>query len=191
MKQSKIVTMTAALMLWSGAARAAAHLYDDPYGWSRGLFVYDRAASPKYTANEFSVDLFGSFIADERKIEEIFKTNIRSGEWGGGVGLNYFMTREIGLGGDINMSANGGKLVDQVLGNLIIRWPFESCGLAPYIFGGGGRSIDPIWEWLGHAGIGLEFRFNPTLGIFGDGRYEWLDHSPDRLLLRTGLRVVF
>jgi len=189
MKQSKLFITTAALMLMSGAAQAA-HLYDDPHAWSTGLFVYT-PASPKYTANEFSLDLFGSFIADEHRIEDIFKTNIRHGEWGGGVGINYFFTREIGIGGDINMSANGGKLIDQALGSLIIRWPFESCGLAPYIFGGGGRSFEPEWEWLGHAGVGLEWRLNPNLGIFTDGRYEWLDHTSDRLLLRAGLRIVF
>ena len=43
------------------------------------------------------------------------------GRWGGDVGLNYFVTRYIGIGGDAEMPDNGGNLVDQVLGSLIIE----------------------------------------------------------------------
>jgi len=59
-----------------------------------------------YTANELSLDLFGSYLAGQRKIEDLFKTNIRHGFWGGGVGLNYFLTRNIGVGGDIDIPEN-------------------------------------------------------------------------------------
>jgi hypothetical protein len=104
------------------------------------------------------------------------------------------------------MPADGGKLVDDVYGSLILRWPFEPSGFAPYIFGGGGRQIEgwsastddstihtygSHWEWQGHAGVGLEYRFNPATGIFVDGRYVWTKHTDDKLLLRAGLRLVF
>jgi hypothetical protein len=190
MKLNKMMVFTAALTLVAGMAKAA-HVWEDPNAWTTGIFVYDTGTAPKFTANELSLDLFGSFTGSEQRIEDLFETNIRHGFWGGGVGLNYFITREIGLGVDANMPANHGALVDEVLGNLILRLPIESIGLAPYVFGGGGRGIDPQWEWIGQAGVGLEFRFNPTVGIFTDARYLWLDHTSDKVLLRAGLRLVF
>jgi hypothetical protein len=107
------------------------------------------------------------------------------------VGLNYFPDPYIGIGGDINMPANGGHLVDNIYGQLIGRIPIANSGVAPYIFGGGGRTTWPAWNWEGHAGVGLEYRFNPALGIFSDARYTWVKNTPDELLIRAGLRVVF
>ena len=85
----------------------------------------------------------------------------------------------------------GGNFINSVSGSLIARWPFESAGIAPYIFGGGGRGTDIAWEWLAHAGVGVEYRWNPTTGIFVDGRYVWADKTTDQLLLRAGVRFVF
>ena len=157
--------------------------------------MYETGDVPKYTANELSLDLSGSYMAAERHLSELFKTSIRHerGRWGGDAGLNYFITRYVGIGGDVEMADNGGNFVDQILGNVILRYPIDPTGLAPYVFGGGGRGTDPEWEWLADAGVGLEFRFNPIVGIFTDGRYIWHDKegSFDRLLLRAGLRLVF
>lgn len=168
----------------------AAHLWEDPSTWWAGNFTYNPKAAV-YRAQEISLDLFGSYIADERGIDDLFETNIRHGDWGGGVGLNYFFTRELGVGADINMSDNGGELVDMLNASLILRLPLGESGVAPYVFGGGGRGFDPDWEWLAHAGVGLEFRFNPTASLFTDARYIWADDSSDKLLLRTGIRLVF
>jgi hypothetical protein len=167
------------------------HVWEDPGAWSSGVFVYDAAASPKYTANELSVDLFASYVAGERRLGDLFDTNIRHGQWGGGVGLNYFITREFGITTDINMGDNRGNLVDQIMGAGVLRIPLDPTGLAPYFFAGGGRGTEPTWEWLGQAGIGLEWRMNPVTGVFADARYIWADKSFDRLLIRTGLRLVF
>jgi hypothetical protein len=190
MKTRKAIAFGMVCLVSGGIAKAA-HVWEDPQVWWSGHFAYDIAATPKFTAAELSMDAFGSFIAAERGIDNLFKTNIRHGIWGGGVGLNYFFIREIGVGADINIPANGGKFIDQVVGNLIARWPFESCGLAPYVFGGGGGGTEPTWEWLGHVGAGLEYRFNPGTGIFFDGRYMWAEQTFDHLLLRAGLRLVF
>jgi hypothetical protein len=190
MRIKTAVAVTAALSLAANMATAA-HVWEDAGGWWSDHFVMDRANTPKFTAHEVSLDVFGSFYAAERGIEDLFETNIEDGLWGGGVGLNYFLTREIGIGGDINMSDNGGNLVDIMQGSLIVRLPIESISLAPYIFGGGGRSTEPEWEWTYHGGVGTEFRFNPTTGIFADARYIWADETSDRLLIRAGFRLVF
>ena len=192
MKILKTLMCAAAVVLGARAGVAqVVHVWDDPHAWWGGHFVYGPAVPDKFTANEFSLDAFGSFNAGESKFSHLFQTNIRRGKWGGGLGLNYFLTREIGIGGDVNMPANGGHLVDSVLGSLILRLPSERTGLAPYIFGGGGRGTDRVWQWLGHAGVGLEWRLNPVTGVFTDGRYIWADKTSDALMLRAGLRFIF
>jgi len=182
-----------AVLLVATANAKAAHVWEDPNSWWAGHFSYDSANAPKYTSAELSFDAFGSYVAGERRFDKLFETNIRHGDWGGGVGLNYFFTREIGISGEINIGDNGGNFVDQAVGSIIARLPFEPSGFSPYIFGGGGRSTDPIWEWLIHAGIGVEYRFNPVTGIFADTRYIWhvQDGSSDRIMFRAGLRLVF
>src|SRR6185295_14472389 len=105
MKIKNIMAVGAVFMVVAGTAKAA-HVWEDPHAWWEGHFSYDTANSPRYTASELTLDAFGSYVAAERKFSEIFKTDIRHGEWGGGVGLNYFFTREIGLGGEINIANN-------------------------------------------------------------------------------------
>lgn len=188
-------------MLTVGVAKAV-HVWEDPGAWSSGIFVYNVPPDARYTAQELSLDLGGSYIAGERGLSHLFETDIRTGsenrhgrgsDWGGNVGVNYFFLRNLGIGGNINMSANGGRFVDQALGNVILRVPIDPTGLSPYIFGGGGRGFDPSWEWFADAGVGLEYRPNATTGIFTDATYMFhvKDGSSDRLLLRAGLRLVF
>lgn len=187
MKLNTLVSVTSALLLTAGMAKAA-HVWEDPGGWSSGVFVYD-AQTAKYTANELSLDLAGSFYAPERGIEHLFKTNIRhTGKWGGDAGLNYFFTRYVGISGNIEMPSNGHNFIDQATGEVVLRWPIDPSGFAPYILGGGGRSFEPAWEWIYDVGVGVEYRLNPITGIFTDARYVWADHSTDRLLLRAGDR---
>ena len=196
MKGKNLIAVTSVCAMTLGftkLANAAVHVWEDPGAWSSGLFVYDTPKDARYTACEFSMDVFGSFVAPERGLDDLFETNIRHGKWGGGVGLNYFITRYIGISGDINIPDNGGNAVDTMMGAGTLRFPLGSSGLAPYLFGGGGRGTDPVWEWLGQAGVGLEYRMNPYMGLFSDARYIWHEKegSFDRLLLRFGLRVVF
>ena len=125
MKKTNLIAFGTVFMISAGIARAA-HVWEDPQVWWAGHFTYDTAAASKFTTSELSMDAFGSFTAGERRFNKLFETNIRHGIWGGGVGLNYFFTREIGIGADINIPANGGNFVDQAVGSLIARWPFES-----------------------------------------------------------------
>lgn len=144
-----------------------------------------------FVAKETSLDAFGTYFAAERKFADLFQTSIRQGTWGGGAGLNYFLTRQIGIGGDLNIPDNNGNFVDSVSASLMARLPIEKLRLAPYAFGGGGRTTDGIWQWIRQAGVGLEYRLDKTTGIFIDGRYVWADKSSDSTLLRAGLRFVF
>lgn len=197
MKQIKLMTIAAAALLSAGGAWAQTtvtttevHVWNDPQQWWGNHWVY--ATDNRYTASELSFDMFGSYLAGEQKVENIFKTNIRHGFWGGGVGLNYFFTRNLGIGGNLNIPDDGGgNFIDSFGGDVIARFPIDPSGLAPYIFGGGGRQTDPEWQFYGDAGVGLEYRFNPVTGIFSDARYVWADKTSDGLLIRAGLRFVF
>ena len=196
----RLVTLAAAVLLTANAGKAqtttttttttvTTHVWEDPNAWwgSHWVMVKDN----RYNCNELSLDFFGSYLANEKNIENVFKHSIRHGTWGGGVGANYFFTRELGVGVDANIPANDGNFVDSVNGSLIARFPITTTGLAPYVFGGGGRQTDPAWQWTGHAGVGLEYRFNPGTGVFADTRYTWADKTSDTILFRAGLRFLF
>src|SRR5882757_10133759 len=104
----KFVTLTAAVLLSAGAGMAqttttettTTHVWNDPNAWWGNHWVY--TSTDRYTANELSLDFFGSYLAGERRAEDLFKTNIRHGAWGGGVGVNYFFCRYLGVAADMN-----------------------------------------------------------------------------------------
>src|SRR5204863_6889947 len=143
MKLAKIITVTMAAGLMATAARAV-HVWQDPGAWSTATFTYSTA--PRYAGNEFTLDFFGSYLHPERGLNHLFETDIRKdGQWGGGVGGNYFFTPWFGIGGDANFSDHGsfgGNFCDYVMGSAIIRFPICNIGLAPYIFAGGGREFN-------------------------------------------------
>ena len=192
MRLTKIVAVTSSLLVTAASPRTA-QAWDDSANSAAAASSYDHPRAPLFSANELSVDLSGTYFTPERGLEHLFETSIkgRRGTWGGDVGINYFFTREIGVGADAIMSDNGGNFVDAVLGDLIFRLPIGDSGFAPYVFGGGGRTTDGIWQWVGQGGLGLEYRFTHRIGIFTDGRYLWPQHSPDALLLRAGIRIAF
>jgi hypothetical protein len=152
---------------------------------------YEQDGANKFAPMEMSFDAFGSYIAGERRFSSFPTTNIRHGRFGGGVGLNYFFTRNLGLGADINIPDNGGNFVDSAAASVIGRLPIDSISLAPYALAGGGRQFDPVWKWFAHVGGGLEFRLNHYTGIFSDARYVWADAMPDYVYVRAGLRFAF
>jgi len=193
-KSTKLVCLCAVFLLSAGVATAQ-HAWNDPGGWWSGHFTYEKDNAPLYNSQEISLDLFASYINPEGKFGDLFETSIRNGFWGGGAGLNYFFTRELGLGADFNISSKPDdlNLVDQVTGNFIARLPLGNSGVAPYLIGSGGRGMSPNWDWVYGGGVGMEMRLNPTTGLFSDARFLWSDRSTadNRLLIRAGVRLAF
>lgn len=119
----------------------------------------------------------------------------REHAWGEGSEINYFFTRNIGIGaeyasiyGHESPDTNRGRIDnhtvtrDHVGGNLFFRFPIESAHLAPYLYVGGGADFgDRKWAEV-HAGAGFEYRFfqhflpvvASRVGIFVDGRWTYL-----------------
>lgn len=115
---------------------------------------------------------------------------------GGGAGASYFFARYFGVGVDANWFGGGpdDAVLHQLTGNLILRYPIEftSCGIAPYVFGGGGEILDGKHTSLFDAGAGLEVRLTPRFGVFADWRYNFTSNDRGNLdTTRAGIRFAF
>lgn len=146
----------------------------------------------KYFANEFTFDAFGGYDQRERKFNDAFDRSWQHGKWGGGFGVNWFILRYLGVGANTFLRDQG-KAFNNVSGDLTLRLPICESGLAPYIFGTGGRRFhDPV-TWYYGGGAGLEYRFTRHFGLFSDARYLWHERrfGEDRFLVRGGLRFAF
>lgn len=149
--------------------------------------------TPCFQDHELSFDAFGAFYTAETRKNG---TNGDHG-WGGGIGVNYFFCRYAGVG--FEGSAFEVQSDERAAGfaniNLTLRLPIEGklC-FAPYILGGGGYEFARNNSLHGHAGLGVEFRVNPKLGLFTDARYTWTGGprvNNDFGLFRAGVRYAF
>src|SRR5438874_1634707 len=86
-------------------------------------FRYDRTSTTLYNANELSLDLFGTYATRD-------KVGNSGANWGGGLGVNYFFNRYIGIGADSYLEE--WRWPYRVNGNAMIRFPIDQIGLAPY-----------------------------------------------------------
>lgn len=134
-----------------------------------------------YRAGEVSFDLFGTVRTPDFNAESL----------GYGVGMNYFLTRQIGIGVESRWERIDAKPDVGLSG--IYRFPIGGTGTAPYVFGGG--DFDIRREAFGiHVGTGLEHRFTKGFGIFGDARlqkYMTGTDAPSEALARLGVRLNF
>ncbi len=166
-----------------------------------------------YNAGEWQIDLFGAYAFtndDNRRLidDEVF---------GGGLGFNYFITRNFGIGAEGTLFNTDGDVLGTTAFNLLLRFPIAETGFAPYVFAGAGvtfnaddldsddfsdardrvsdnddpRDTDDV-IFIGHAGGGLEYRFTPNFSVFGDARYTWTESDDaDFGVARAGVRFAF
>jgi len=133
-----------------------------------------------YNCGEISVDAFGFHGSRD-------KDGHGSGAWGPGAGVNYFFTQYIGVGADTY--ADAFEVPYLLNASAIVRYPILQTGVAPYIFGGGGREWTHTAQWLGHIGCGVEYRFRPEFGVFVDIRDVFPSSTKDYAVLRFGFRI--
>ena len=193
--------------LLAALALAGTSLAGDPTystGKSYKQTVTPMAPTSCFSDRELQIDTFGqASFGSSDKIGLFSQT-----AWGGGVGLNYFFHRNIGLGLDAawlsaKESTLGGNtntdrtVLHNVSGSVIFRLPIDSACLAPYAYLGGGYHGDGENWASGHLGAGLEYRIVPNkVGIFADGRWTYLGDRHDQTDLnfwsvRAGLRLIF
>jgi hypothetical protein len=135
-----------------------------------------------YTCGETSVDIAGMFATRD-------KDGIKHDTWGMAAGLNYFFIKYVGVGAETYFDA--WEVPYLVNGDAYLRYPIMHTGLAPYGFGGGGREWTHAPQWMGHVGVGIEYRFHPGFGAFFDAREVFPDHTKDYAVLRFGFRLSF
>jgi hypothetical protein len=143
-----------------------------------------------YHACEVSVDAFGVAALRESDFNNgnLAKKDLR---WGGGLGVNFFPFKYIGVGGDAYAVSTHHSFVDTTTGNLIIRAPIGNTGLAPYIFGGAGYQFEGVNQIVGGPGVGLEFRPVAHFSIFADARFLFAAKTDNFGLARAGIRLSF
>ena len=145
-----------------------------------------------YRANELSLDGYGTASLNKYSIENISGRRVRHNtRLGLGAGINYFFTKFVGIGADAYSENTSGAMVDSASGNLTLRLPLEGCGLAPYIYGGGGRQFDLNRVSFAQVGGGLEYRFTPQIGVFVDARWVLPEHTRYYGVARLGVRYAF
>ena len=171
-------------------------------------------ATECFRAKELQLDIFGQYSVGEGPDHA---GTFRDHGWGGGVGVNYFMTRNFGIGLDAawlaakeaNYTARTPAAVAGIArrnsdrttvhnfsASLIYRFPIDSICVAPYVFAGGGFAVDGAQWATAHAGAGIEKRLSSKVGLFTDARWTFLGDRYGRgdlgnLGVRAGVRVVF
>lgn len=155
-----------------------------------------------FADQEWQLDLFGTYADGNSGHVGLFGEH----GWGGGVGINYFFSRYVGIGAEGYWLAAREEGVSQggdrtayhnVTGSLVFRYPIESACLAPYLYLGGGAHFDGDKWASAHGGLGLEYRMLPNrFGVFGEVRWTYLGdrYSRDDLnfaLAKLGFRFIF
>jgi hypothetical protein len=197
----KLVSGIAAIAVMTAAGFAGTETYTGP-----AAKEYKQVQTPTcFSDHEWQLDVFGAYQVGQGPDHA---GPIRDHGWGGGTAVNYFFMRYFGLsaegtwleGHDSNL---GGHFDDHstqfqsVTGSVIFRYPIDSWCIAPYVFTGGGATMDGSAWAVYHIGVGLEYRLLPNkLGIFADGRWNYYgdrdDHNTqNNFLFRAGARLVF
>ncbi|MFM7375174.1 MAG: hypothetical protein ACKO39_08490, partial [Chthoniobacterales bacterium] len=136
-----------------------------------------------YRDSEFQIDAFGlgGFYRGGNPV------------WGGGLGLNYFFLRYVGLGVEQFVAGNSGNTDWGTFGHLFLRYPF-CWGLSPYAMVGIGKiyGSNPSIGG-GDVGGGLEWRFTENVGLFGDAVWFYSPQVSNSggVISRIGLRYAF
>lgn len=142
-------------------------------------------ASPLFAADEVS-----SFYRDhEFQIDSFYQTvtsDFEAESGSAGLGLNAFITRNIGVGVSTDLSDLNGHLIDNVSLRGIYRVPIDRTAL--YGYGGATRYMEAE-EWAINLGVGAEVRFTPNVGPFIEaGMIKLLKHGAEATG-RVGFRV--
>jgi hypothetical protein len=151
---------------------------------------------------ELQLDIFGMYADGNSPLHA---GPIRDHGWGGGIGINYFLTLNLGVGVEAawldareNGSLGGGyTAIHNYSASLIYRFVETDSCLAPYVFLGGGVAGDGENWAFGHVGLGAEYRITPQkLGIFADARWNYYGDrfghgDQNNVAARVGLRIVF
>lgn len=159
-----------------------------------------------FNDHELELGIFGQYSVGEGPTHA---GPMRDHGWGGGVEVNYFFLRYVGIGiegswEDIKenerFASHGdhtSTTLHEVGGSLFLRYPIDRLCLAPYAFVGGSFQVDGKGWASPHVGVGLEWRFIPhKVAFFADGRWTYFGdrdglNDLNNFTFRSGFRVIF
>jgi len=149
------------------------------------LKEYKPVVEPCFKDTELQLDIFASYSGTT-------SGGSHGDGFGGGLGVNYFFTRNLGVAVSGNLYDGDVNGVWNIDADLVLRFPIEgSICIAPYIMAGGGLETNGSTTGTFNAGAGLEWRATQSIGIFGEGRYIWSAADEDGVQARLGLRFIF
>lgn len=111
-------------------------------------------------------------------------------ELGGGVGLAYYFTKNIGVDFNYAVFAYDSE-VHNISTDLALRYPIANSCLAPYLLVGGGLRTNGTTDGLWRLGGGLDLRLQGKVGVFADGVYHWVEGDTNFTIARLGVRIPF
>ncbi len=158
----------------------------------RGADTVVNQLDDTYRAGELSLDAAGTASMDKYTLNHLSTQRVNDNtKLGAGVGLNYYFTRNLGLGAETYCQQDGGDFFNNVTGNVLGRLPLGDSGFAPYALAGGGYRFQEVQTWLVQAGAGIEYRFCKHLGIFLDARCVIPEKTSYYAVARAGVRFAF
>ena len=189
---SKKLAAIVAIIAASGLAVRAQDSTTAPPATDQPDMTAPAQPSQLFRAKELDLDMFGTVSVNEDTVNHLSATRVRhNGRLGAGAGLTYYYLRWIGVGAEAYSENTAHSFIDDASANLYLRLPLESVHLAPYIYGGGGHELDPIYSWFGQFGGGVDIRLTPHFSLFVDARYVLPEHGDNFGLGRVGIRIPF
>ncbi len=112
--------------------------------------------------------------------------------WGGGLAIGHYFGYYIGARLDVNFSSLE-EAKTTLGGDILLRYPIPDTHIAPYAFVGGGVQFHDGDNGFIRVGGGIEWRFTPHFGIFGEGSYAWVsqESTTENLLIKAGIRYIY
>lgn len=200
MKKSVFAFLACVALTATGLAGTAS------YSAGKSYKEYKNVEKPTcFSDTEIQADVFGAYAVGEGPNHA---GPVKDHGFGGGVGLNYFFHRYFGVGAEgywldakHNESQPGTNSESTTFhsagGQVIFRYPIDSLCLAPYVYAGGGVTLDGKSWAVADVGVGLEYRLIPNkVGIFADERWNYYGDrfghdTQNNFMTRAGVRLVF
>ena len=160
-----------------------------------------------FRANELEIGAFATYV---KGVGDFSNLGVGEHAWGGGLDVAYFPWLYGGFrfqGSAINIT-HADQTAGIVTYDAVLRYPLDRVApnfhLAPYAFGGVGGLLGGLDGFnrfgnqrtdsrvLGNAGGGLEYRFTPHVGIFGEAGYDFIDGPHNNAVhVNWGTRFAF
>lgn len=134
-----------------------------------------------YKANEFSIDAFGGLRTSDFDTERSHT----------GVGLNYYLSQNWGLGIATSWEDLNGEFFDNITVRGLYRIPINRSAIYGFL---GGQFLFDNDDWAALFGVGVEHRWLPRLGTFVEiGMHKELtgNERPASATAKVGVRVPF